>query len=77
MIAFNQLKRPLEEENLFMGSCSLPSDDLTSWITKYMVNVSYNGRQFTQTFSFHTYQSECQQHSVENGYNHFTLKVYS
>lgn len=76
MSAFTQLESSLEEENLFMGSCSIPSDDVTSWVTKYMFNVSYDRKQFTQSFSFYTYQSECQQHLVENGLDHFTLKVY-
>lgn len=74
MSAFTQLESSLEEENLFMGSCSIPSDDVTSWVTKYMFNVSYDRKQFTQSFSFYTYQSECQQHLVENGLDHFTLK---
>lgn len=76
MSAFTQLESSLEEENLFMGSCSIPSDDVTSWVTKYMFNVSYDRKQFTQSFSFYTYQSVCQQHLVENGLDHFTLKVY-
>ncbi|XP_065937722.1 uncharacterized protein [Magallana gigas] len=73
-IALTQLERPLEEENLFRGSCSLPSDDVTSWVTKYMFNVSFDRKQFTQTFSFFIYQSECQYHTVEKGYDHFILK---
>lgn len=76
ILAFTQLESSLEEENLFRGSCSIPSDDVTSWVTKYMFNVSYDRKQFTQSYSFYTYQSECQQHSVENGQDHFTLKVY-
>lgn len=75
-IALTQLERPLEEENLFRGSCSLPSDDVTSWVTKYMFNVSFDRKQFTQTFSFFIYQSECQYHTVEKGYDHFILKVH-
>uniref|UniRef100_A0A8W8NV44 VWFD domain-containing protein n=1 Tax=Magallana gigas TaxID=29159 RepID=A0A8W8NV44_MAGGI len=74
ILAFTQLESSLEEENLFRGSCSIPSDDVTSWVTKYMFNVSYDRKQFTQSYSFYTYQSECQQHSVENGQDHFTLK---
>nr|XP_034320108.1 uncharacterized protein LOC117687527 isoform X18 [Crassostrea gigas] len=74
ILAFTQLESSLEEENLFRGSCSIPSDDVTSWVTKYMFNVSYDRKQFTQSYSFYAYQSECQQHSVENGQDHFTLK---
>lgn len=75
VLAFTQQESSLEEENLFRGSCFIPSDDVTSWVTKYMLNVSYDRKQFTQSFSFYTYQSECQQHSVENGLDQFTLKV--
>lgn len=76
ILAFTQLESSVEEENLFRGSCSIPSDDVTSWVTKYMFNVSYDRKQFTQSYSFYAYQSECQKHSVENGQDHFTLKVY-
>lgn len=76
VLALTQLESSLEDENLFRGSCSIPSNDVTSWVTKYMFNVSYDRKHFTQSFSFYTYQSECQQHSVEKGLDQFTLKVY-
>lgn len=76
VLAFTQQESSLEEENLFRGSCFIPSDDVTSWVTKYIFNVSYDRKQFTKSFSFYTYQSECQQHSLENGLDQFTLKVY-
>lgn len=74
ILAFTQLESSLEDENLFRGSCSIPSNDVTSWVNKYMFNVSYDRKHFTQSFSFYTYQSECQQHSVEKGLDQFTLK---
>lgn len=74
MLALTKLERPLEEENLFRGTCSLPSDDDNSWVTKYLFNVSYDRKQFTQSFSFYIFQSKCQQHSVQNGNDQFTLK---
>lgn len=74
MLALTRLERPLEEENLFRGTCSLPSDDDNSWVTKYLFNVSYDRKQFTQSFSFYTFQSKCQQHSVQNGNDQFILK---
>lgn len=65
----------LIEDNLFQGSCPLPKSDSTGWVSKLMLNVSYDRKQFTETLSFFTFRSECQQHSVENGNYKFTLKV--
>lgn len=64
----------LIEDNLFQGSCPLPKTDVTGWVSKLMLNVSYDRKQFTETLSFFTFRSECQQHSVENGNYKFTLK---
>lgn len=66
---------PLIEDNLFQGSCSIQKTDVTGWVTKLMLNVSYDRKLFTERFSFYTFRSECQQHSVEKGNDKFTLKV--
>ena len=70
-------EQTLVEENLFQGSCLLPHVNAVTWVSKFTVNVTYDGQQFTEAVSLYIYQSECQQQqSVDSGYK-FSLKVGS
>lgn len=70
-----KLEQTLIEENLFQGSCLLPHIDAATWVSKFTVNVTYDGQQFTEAVSLYIYHSECQQEqSVDSGYK-FSLKV--
>lgn len=72
-----KLEQTLVEENLFQGSCLLPHIDAASWVSKFTVNVTYDGQQFTEAVSLYIYQSECQQQQSVGSEYKFSLKVDS
>ncbi|XP_061167273.1 uncharacterized protein LOC133176126 [Saccostrea echinata] len=69
------IEQPLDDRTLFQGACPLPDDRRTKWITKFTFNISYDGKQFTQTYSVYKYQSECQEVSYDRGVEQFSLKA--
>ena len=68
-------EQPLTAHNLFRGSCLLPFARDTAWVTEYTLNVSYDGKEFTESIKLYVYQSECQKHIPDDGRDQFLLKV--
>nr|XP_022310403.1 uncharacterized protein LOC111115834 isoform X2 [Crassostrea virginica] len=68
------LEQPLTAHNLFRGSCLLPFVHDAAWVTQYTLNVSYDGKEFTESIKLYVYQSECQQHISDDGRDQFLLK---
>ena len=68
-------EQPLIAHNLFRGSCLLPLARDTEWVIQYIFNVSYDGKEFTESIKLHVYQSECQQYIFNDGRDQFLLKV--
>ena len=69
------LEQPLTAHNLFRGSCLLPFVHDAAWVTQYTLNVSYDGKEFTESIKLYVYQSECQKHISDDGRDQFLLKV--
>nr|XP_022312815.1 uncharacterized protein LOC111117870 isoform X2 [Crassostrea virginica] len=67
-------EQPLTAHNLFRGSCLLPFARDTAWVTEYTLNVSYDGKEFTESIKLYVYQSECQKHIPDDGRDQFLLK---
>ena len=72
-----KFEQTLVEENLFQGSCLLPHVNAVTWVSKFTVNVTYDGQQFTEAVSLYIYQSECQQQQSVGSEYKFSLKVDS
>ena len=68
-------EQPLTAHSLFRGSCLLPFARDTEWVTQYTLNVSYDGKEFTESINLYVYQSECQKHVSNDGRDQFLLKV--
>ncbi|XP_062609644.1 uncharacterized protein LOC134271468 [Saccostrea cucullata] len=68
-------EQPLDDRTLFHGACPLPKDSISTWITKFTLKISYDGKSFSRAFPIYIYKSECQQKSYVDGFGQFTLKA--